>query len=151
MPTAHGLWQACVGYRLPLDNNGEAWRWVSNYQVITAVSMHKHPTLPNKIWQIRSAERQTVIKKFKDMQTVGDGGGSGGAGGELVAATLGTVTVVGQRLSVDVGPRAGWLKLRQRKTKRSMLLQGQQQPRLPKQRVACCISGRAPWTPRCCP
>ena len=41
--------KACAGYRLPLDNNGEPWRWISNFQVIVAVALKKHPTLPRRI------------------------------------------------------------------------------------------------------
>ena len=47
--------KACDGYRLPIDNNGEAWRWISNYQAalslwhICNVCTHTYtsPTYPH--------------------------------------------------------------------------------------------------------
>ena len=59
--------RACAGYRMPVLDNTEPYRWISNYQVISAVEMMRHPMLPRKIWQIRAAELKTVTKKFADM------------------------------------------------------------------------------------
>ena len=59
--------RACAGYRMPVLDNTEPYRWISNYQVISAVEMTRHAMLPRKIWQIRAAELKTVTKKFADM------------------------------------------------------------------------------------
>ena len=67
---------ACTD-RLAIDNDREAFRWTSNYQVISVVEMTRHKTLadglardlrlPKKIFEIRAAELKTVKRKFKDM------------------------------------------------------------------------------------
>eukprot|EP00966_Prymnesium_polylepis_P321795 7378089-Prymnesium_polylepis.1 len=59
-------------YRLPLDNNGEPWRWISNFQVIVAVDLKKHPTLPRRIWQMPKDDQKTVSLKFTDMLSASD-------------------------------------------------------------------------------
>ena len=63
--------RSCAGYKLPYDNGGEPYRWISNFQVISAVQMNKHRTLPGQIWSMRPAELQTVARKFKDMRQAG--------------------------------------------------------------------------------
>ena len=69
-----------AAYRLTYDNNGEAWRFTSNYQVITVVQMERHPKLAGRIFTIRPAELKTVLLKFNDMQAGGDRGGRGADG-----------------------------------------------------------------------
>ena len=76
----------CAAYRLTYDNNGDAWRFTSNYQVITVVQMERHPKLAGQIFTIRPAELKTVLFKFKDMQARGDGTDGGGGDGDGAAA-----------------------------------------------------------------
>ena len=38
--------RACKYYKLTSDNNGEAFRWTSNYQITSKVYLKKHSTLP---------------------------------------------------------------------------------------------------------
>ena len=38
--------QDCHAYRLTYDNNGDAWRFTSNYQVISVVQLERHTVLP---------------------------------------------------------------------------------------------------------
>ena len=38
--------RACKYYKLTSDNDGEAFRWTSNYQIISKVYLKKHSTLP---------------------------------------------------------------------------------------------------------
>ena len=37
---------SCKGYKLPIDNNGELFRWTSNCQMISKVYLHKSTTQP---------------------------------------------------------------------------------------------------------
>ena len=71
----------CGAYRLTFDNNGEAWRFTSNYQVITVVAMTQHKKLGWPFFSIRPAELKTVLLKFKDMKDGNDGAGGDGRGG----------------------------------------------------------------------
>ena len=38
--------RACKYYKLTSDNDGEAFRWTSSYQIISKVYLKKHSTLP---------------------------------------------------------------------------------------------------------
>ena len=56
-------------YRLTYNNNGDAWRFTSNFQVISVVEMLRHKVLPGQIFVMRKDELQTVLLKFDDMQS----------------------------------------------------------------------------------
>jgi hypothetical protein len=73
-------------YRLPRDIHGDAWRFTSNYQVISVVEMTNHQKLGWPFFSIRAAELKTVLLKFNDMLgddagAAGDGRGGGRGGG----------------------------------------------------------------------
>ena len=76
-------------YRLPRDIHGDAWRFTSNYQVISVVEMTNHQKLGWPFFSIRAAELKTVLLKFNDMQGEDAGAardGCGGGCGGLAAA-----------------------------------------------------------------
>ena len=50
-------------YRLTFDNNGDAWRFTSNFQVISVVQMLRHEVLPGQIFVMRKDELKTVLLK----------------------------------------------------------------------------------------
>ena len=48
----------CKGYKLPIDNNGELFRWTSNCQLISKVYLHKSTTQP--WYTLNTADRNMV-------------------------------------------------------------------------------------------
>ena len=65
---------SCHAYRLTYDNNGDAWRFTSNFQVISVVQMMRHDVLAGPIFTMRKDELKTVLLKFNDMLRAAGGG-----------------------------------------------------------------------------
>ncbi len=57
--------RACKYYKLTSDNDGEAFRWTSNYQIISKVYLKKHSTLP--LCYSLSAADKKVTSTMKKM------------------------------------------------------------------------------------
>ena len=64
--------RACKYYKLTSDNDGEAFRWTSNYQIISKVYLKKHSTLP-LCYSLSAADK----KMCADVHHEKDGGTGG--------------------------------------------------------------------------
>ena len=53
-------------YKLTSDNDGEAFRWTSNYQIISKVYLKKHSTLP-LCYSLSAADKKMVTSTMKKM------------------------------------------------------------------------------------
>jgi hypothetical protein len=91
----------CHAYRLTYDNNGDAWRFTSNFQVISVVQMLRHDVLPGQIFVMRKDELKTVRLKFDDML------GAGGAGPPDDGSDGGVAVPSGRRRGRGRGPGRG--------------------------------------------
>ena len=58
--------RACKYYKLTSDNDGEAFRWTSNYQIISKVYLKKHSTLP-LCYSLSAADKKMVTSTMKKM------------------------------------------------------------------------------------
>ena len=58
--------RACKYYKLTSDNNGEAFRWTSNYQIISKVYLKKHSSLP-LCYSLSAADKKMVTSTMKKM------------------------------------------------------------------------------------
>ena len=58
--------RACKNYKLTSDNNGEAFRWTSNYQIISKVYLKKHSSLP-LCYSLSAADKKMVTSTMKKM------------------------------------------------------------------------------------
>ena len=58
--------RACKYYKLTSDNDGEAFRWTSNYQIISKVYLKKHSTLP-LCYSLSAADKKMVTSTMKRM------------------------------------------------------------------------------------
>ncbi len=52
--------------KLTSDNDGEAFRWTSNYQIISKVYLKKHSTLP-LCYSLSAADKKMVTSTMKKM------------------------------------------------------------------------------------
>ena len=58
--------RACKYYKLTSDNDGEAFRWTSNYQIISKVYLKKHSSLP-LCYSLSAADKKMVTSTMKKM------------------------------------------------------------------------------------
>ena len=58
--------RACKYYKLTSDNDGEAFRWTSNYQIISKVYLKKHSTLPH-CYSLSAADKKMVTSTMQKM------------------------------------------------------------------------------------
>ena len=58
--------RACKYYKLTSDNDGEAFRWTNNYQIISKVYLKKHSSLP-LCYSLSAADKKMVTSTMKKM------------------------------------------------------------------------------------
>ena len=82
----------CAGYRLTSDNNGDPFRWMSNYQVLLPVEMAARPNPACKMYGVHSADLKLVGERFAAVQGAVTGGkGKGVAAPQPAAAAASEV------------------------------------------------------------
>ena len=58
----------CFGYRLTMANNGEPFRWVSNFQVLMPVEMVSHPHEQCRMFRVHRNDRQPIADRFAEVR-----------------------------------------------------------------------------------